>query len=196
MHRFNSDDVTLFISGQENFRYEIDPSYKANRKTQQRPEYLYDTKNYYIKYWGAVVSSEGNEADDAIGQAHTHEDTVVVSSDKDFFQLGGLIYNPVKDELYDIQNPEYFFWCQMLTGDHADNVPGVKNPAKAHHKNQPNFTDSTAKEFLAGRDKEDMKQMVQDIYFEQYGDDWFKHFDTNARLLFLRRPDKLSYEEL
>jgi len=193
MDKLNSNDITLFISGAGNFRYDIAPTYKANRKDQPKPEYLYDAKLYYVKYWDAAVS-DGVEADDAIGMAHDDE-TIVVSSDKDFFQLGGLIYNPVKDQMYEITNPWYFFYMQMLVGDDADNIEGVKNPEKSHHKVPPNFTEATAKRQIEGLDAEQCRLEVQSLYEDQYEDKWFEHYDLNAKLLFLKRADAQEYYE-
>lgn len=189
--RLESDDITLIMTGPDNFRYALSPSYKANRK--EKPFYLYDAKRYYEKYWGAVVSV-GCEADDVIGMAHG-EDSIVVSSDKDMYQLGGLIYNPVKDEMYDIENPWYFFYLQMLTGDKADNVQGVKNPEKAHFKDPPNFTEATAKDLLKEKTPMECKAQVVYMYYCQYGNDWPSKFETNAKLLFLKRADAQEYYE-
>lgn len=193
MDHFESTDITLFLSGSTNFRYEVSSLYKANRKPEARPTYLSDARNYYRKYWGAVVSVDC-EADDLIGLAH-NDDSIVVSTDKDMLQLGGLIYNPVKNELIEIDNPEFFFYLQMLTGDQADNIVGVRNPDKGHHKFPPNFSETTAKDWLVGKDKEEMKATVEDLYFAQYGDEWFQVYDTNARLLFLKRADAEEYYE-
>lgn len=195
MDRLASEDITLIISGDSNFRKEISPAYKANRDPNQRPQYLHDAKKYYVKYWDAVVS-EGCEADDVIGMAHD-EDSIVVSSDKDMMQLGGLIYNPVKNELYNIQNPWYFFYMQMLTGDKADNIEGIKNPDKAHHKVQPNFTEDTAREVLMGKDCVNSQATVEALYRTQYGKgNWITAYDMNARLLFLKRAAAQEYYEV
>jgi 5'-3' exonuclease len=189
------DDYTLIMSGSGNFRYAINPDYKANRKDSPRPRYLYDAKLYFRKYWNAVLS-EGCEADDVIGMEHDNENTIVVSSDKDFYQLGGLIYNPVKKEMVDIQNPWYFFYMQMLTGDAADNVEGVLNPDKLHHKVPPHFTETTAKELLAGKSASECKKIVLEMYEITHNDRWFAQFDINARLLFLKRSYADNYNQI
>lgn len=196
LDKMQSNDFTLIMSGSTNFRKEISSTYKANRKDQPKPQYLYDAKLYFRKYWNAVLS-EDCEADDVIGMAHDDE-SIVVSSDKDFFQLGGLIYNPIKDEMYDIQNPWYFFYVQMLTGDDADNIEGVLNPMKAHHKVPPNFTENTAKELLAGKSCEECRDLVQQMYDCTYEDQdagLFK-FEINARLLFLKRANAQDYYDV
>lgn len=194
MDRLGSDDITLMMSGSGNFRYQLSDKYKANRDPSQKPFYLHDARQYYVRYWDAVVS-EGCEADDVIGMAHD-EDSIVVSTDKDMYQLGGLIYNPVKDEMYDIENPWYFFYLQMLTGDKADNVDGVKNQEKAHYANPPNFTEATAGGLLVGKSCEECRDAVRWIYAAGYGEDWLSKYDTNARLLFLKRASAQEYYQV
>ena len=194
MDKLESTDLTLIMSGNNNFRYQISPTYKANRDPSQKPFYLHDAKQYYITYWDAVVS-EGMEADDVIGMAHD-EESIVVSTDKDMYQLGGLIYNPVKNEMYDIQNPWYFFYRQMLTGDKADNIEGVRNPEKAHHKDPPNFTEATAGELLAGKTKEECFDIVVNQYCRTFDIGWYQKFNVNARLLFLKRASAQEYHEV
>src|SRR5580765_2897944 len=85
MDRFDTTDITLFLSGSNNFRYKIYPLYKSNRKDSERPRYLYDARIYFLKYWNAVCA-EGCEADDLIAMNHD-EDSIIVSTDKDFNQL-------------------------------------------------------------------------------------------------------------
>lgn len=44
----------LAISGGSNFRKQIYPEYKQNRKDKPRPRYLYDSQQYLLKYWNAT----------------------------------------------------------------------------------------------------------------------------------------------
>jgi 5'-3' exonuclease len=54
-------------------------------------------------------------------------DAVIVSIDKDFKQVPGLLYNPTKDEWTEVSEEEglLFFYTQLLTGDRVDNIQGV-----------------------------------------------------------------------
>jgi 5'-3' exonuclease len=185
LDRFNYPEFELVISGSGNFRKKISSEYKSNRKPESRPKYLYEAKNYFIKYWNAVLT-EGIEADDYIASLHD-SCTIIVSNDKDYKQLGGKIYNPFKDELVEITKPEYWFFLQTLIGDSADCVSGLKNPDKLHHKNQPCYTEDTASKLLEDKSPEEMKEIVQEKYKTIYGDGWYERFDTNCRLLWLKR---------
>lgn len=179
IERFDCD-YKLFMSGSGNFRKEISPEYKANRKPESKPPYLYDTKQWFKKYWNAVESN-GCEADDLIAIEHD-SCSIVISSDKDFFQLGGKIYNPWKDEMYEITNPEYWFYYQLIVGDSADNV-----------KTLYGYGPKKAEKILANKTPEEMKIAVQNLYRENYNDEWYKRYDTTARLLYLRRKEKPEY---
>lgn len=188
--RLSPERSLLFLSSNHNFRYGIYAAYKANRDS-ERPVYLHDARKYFIKYWGAALQ-KGLEADDLIAMNH-NEETIAVTNDKDMMQLKGNLYNPFTNTLYYIDNPEFHFYKQMCTGDRIDNVPGIKNPAKLHYKNPPNFTEDTATELLKDLSKEEMRAKVQDLYFNQFGDDWYHIYERNAKLLFLKRSEDSEY---
>jgi 5'-3' exonuclease len=177
--RFNYE-YELIMSGFGNFRKQISSEYKANRKSESRPLYLWDTKQWFKKYWDAVEVN-GMEADDYIGINH-NDNTIIVSTDKDYNQLGGKRYNWVKDEMIEIDNPNYYFWYQMVVGDSSDNV-------KTLHGYGP----KKAEKLLSGKSDDEMKIVVQDLYKYYYKDDWFSRFDTTARLLFIRRTYTSEY---
>lgn len=181
MDRFG-DDMTLVLTGSNNFRYQISKAYKANRKPESRPTYLQDARNYFVKYWNAVVT-DGFEADDFIGMNHSGG-SVIVTSDKDMNQLGGNIYNPFRDELYFVDNPDFYFYYQMLVGDASDNISGIHG-----------IGDKKARKWLEGKDKESMRFIVKSLYQRTFGDAWQSTYDTNARLIFLLRDLKSQYYE-
>jgi 5'-3' exonuclease len=60
-----SDEFSIFLSGGNNFRYDIYPEYKANR-ADEKPRHLADLKQYLIEKYQAQVS-DGCEADDLLG---------------------------------------------------------------------------------------------------------------------------------
>ncbi len=128
-----ADTYRTFLSGGENFRYQIDSNYKANRKGKVNPRWREDLKTFLVQEWGAEVT-DGIEADDALGIYQT-PDTILCSIDKDLKQIPGKHYNFVKEEFFQIEPLEalQFFYKQLMIGDTADNIIGVRGigPKKA-----------------------------------------------------------------
>lgn len=133
---WKEDDQTLFFTGKRNFRKEIFPSYKANRKG-PKPEFLADVTKHAVDHWNTVVC-QGYEADDGICMAAYErglDNVVIVSADKDFRQIPCEIFStyslttvhPTEEEA------DYNFWKQALTGDSVDNIKGIPGigPKKA-----------------------------------------------------------------
>lgn len=94
-----------------------------------------------------LIEKEGFEADDIIATisrkaASDNFSTIIVSSDKDMYQLldGNRVkvYEPVEDELFDEEsfrkefgfNPPLIIDYLSLVGDSVDNVPGAKGIGK------------------------------------------------------------------
>ncbi|WP_264329465.1 MULTISPECIES: DNA polymerase I [unclassified Wolbachia] len=141
----HSDYLTIALdAGKKNFRHNLYPEYKANRVTP--PEDL--TPQFTILREAVEAFNlsyeeiEGYEADDIIAtlaaKYANHQDfkVVVVSSDKDLFQLLNhniLIFDPIKniyiDEKQVIEkfgvNSHKLLDLFSLTGDASDNIPGV-----------------------------------------------------------------------
>lgn len=135
----------LYLSGPSgtNFRFQVDPQYKANRPT-TKPRYYKEAREYMTAYWGAIVAH--GEADDTLARelwleylkAKDEADyfgddvklcatNVLVSVDKDLNLVPGWHYNPRKEERYWVTPEEgmRFFFKQMIMGDTVDNIKGV-----------------------------------------------------------------------
>lgn len=181
-----SNQHSTFISGPDNFRYAIDPLYKANRKDKVRPEWLQDIREHLVVRWGAHVS-DGIEADDDLGIAQTDE-TVICSIDKDLLQIPGRHYNFVSgthcivDELGGWMN----FYTQLVMGDRADNIPGYDGKMR---QAVPNFLRHVIDDLDKCEADLDMYSRVYDLYEnEGLGVDRFK---MNCELLYiLREPEQ------
>ena len=170
------DSWQLFLTGKNNFRYDIATTavYKGNRIA-PKPEHLPALRKHMIEEWGACVS-DGHEADDDVAIAGTEygDDGIMVSLDKDIDQVAGWHYNFVKKTGYYVSEAEGLFklYCQILTGDTADNIIGIKGvgPVKASKI----LEDST--------DEYDMYCRCVEAY-----DGNEDRVIENARLLYLRR---------
>ena len=142
---FHSDYIVFALdSGGKTFRNDIDPNYKANRS--EAPKELKEQLPICIemieKMGLCSLRVEGYEADDIIAsfiKNNPQDDLLikVVTHDKDLYQLINdrvSIYSPAKKELYDKDGcyekygvyPEQVRDFLALTGDSADNIPGVK----------------------------------------------------------------------
>lgn len=127
-----------------NWRKELYPEYKAHR-AKGREESDIDYEEFYIAtnkfieeireiFPYKVLGVKGAEADDIIATIakNTKEQTLVISSDKDFKQLLLLphveLYDPIKLTMIKMSKNELDKWMvqHILLGDHADNVPNVK----------------------------------------------------------------------
>lgn len=125
IHTTGADNYQCFLSGKGNFRYDVYPDYKANRKDTIDPRFRKDCKDFLVSEWHAIYS-EGCEADDLLGIAQT-EDSVIASIDKDLLMIPGQHYNWVKDEQQFVDGIDGIkhLYKQMLIGDKADNIFGV-----------------------------------------------------------------------
>lgn len=172
VEELNATTFQGFLSGSSNFRYNIFPEYKANRRNTPKPRHLEGCRQYLIEKYNAVVS-EGCEADDLMGVAQcaqtAKEPTIIVSLDKDMLQVPGWHYSwhieggtPDKrwvkeaklQEITPVEGARHFY-TQMLTGDSTDGIKGCSGVGKvgaARMLSSPELTE------------EDMFNIVRDAY--------------------------------
>lgn len=134
------EDYELYLTGKGNYRLLLYPQYKGNRDGRDQPIHKQAVTDHAIARWDAVVV-DGMEADDMLCIRATELDyndweTTVVSEDKDMLTFPGNKYSPKKDlwQFVDPYDADLNFYCQMLTGDSSDNIPGVRGigPKKAY----------------------------------------------------------------
>lgn len=111
-----------------NFRKEVYPQYKSNRKgVSKKPPYYWELVSWCRDHY-ASLSFDGLEGDDVMGifQTRGNNDTVIVSSDKDMRTVPGKLYNHKKKEFSEVTlNEANWFWMyQTLTGDSTDGYGG------------------------------------------------------------------------
>ena len=162
-----ADAYTCYLTapGRGNFRFDIFPEYKANRKDTPKPVHFDAIREFLItKYEAEVI--EGQEADDSISIAHCKmnplgfdpeiRNSIIASIDKDFNNVPGWHYNFVKDEIYYVTETEALrnFYLQILTGDTADGIPRISK----------GWREKKTKALLMGTEEE--KEMYQIVLKE------------------------------
>lgn len=130
MEKLKATDLVICLSDElNNFRKEVDPSYKTNRSGTVRPTHLYDMKDWLAEKYPSKIMQR-LEADDVMGimstEPHTGE-RIIVSEDKDMQTIPGLLFNPRKDKkvrTITLEQADRFLYWQTLVGDATDGYPG------------------------------------------------------------------------
>lgn len=185
----------FFLTGCDkvpNFRDIISNEYKANRDPAHKPMHLAALRQELIDNHSTVIT-QGAETDDYLAQAAKDAYLkfpdmlpVIVSLDKDLLTVPGVHYNFKSKEIKLIENEEgtYNFFIQMLVGDTADNIRGIKGmgPKKSE-------------KLLKGHTLEEMRQKVWQTYQTEFGEDAKHMWNLNCQLLWIWRkvPDECPY---
>ncbi len=164
LHDTGSQVAEVFLTGSNNFRNDINPAYKANRKDKPKPRWLEQVREHLVLGWNSRVS-DGNEADDEMGisQCSTTDDTVICTIDKDLLQIPGQHFNFVTG-VHRIISPHeglQNFYFQMIMGDVSDNIFGFDGKARTK---VPKFLEPTIAELLACETERDMWEFVWSLY--------------------------------
>ena len=169
----------VVMSGEDNFRIGVATiqKYKGNRVGTEKPIHWQMLRDWLIDKCYTTVSVN-EEADDVISRACWRGCTIA-TIDKDLDNTPGPHYNFVKKELYHVSAPQAMnhFYTQMLTGDKADNIPGIKGigPKKA------------AKILAGCTTPFEHEGAISPMYMATYGEDWHKAMTEVGQLLWMRR---------
>lgn len=177
-----ASESVIYLSGSNNFRKKLFPSYKAHRK-QPKPKHFQALRNYLIKVEQAEVA-EGQEADDLLGINQT-QDTIICSLDKDLLMVEGWHYNWRRDESVEVTKAEglHNFYRQLITGDSTDNIPG-----------QYGIGPKKANDILAGCETEGQYNKVVFDSYKNYFEyctevEVLNHINIIGQLLYIRRKE-------
>lgn len=174
-------EYKAYLTGKGNFRHDVAKDYKANRPA-EKPPLLNMLREYVLDNYNTTMT-EGEEADDAIAIKATelYPKAVIVSIDKDFMQVPGTIYNPMRDEWYEVDEfgGLLSFYKQLLVGDRVDNIQGIWKVGP-----------SKAAKILEGATTElELWQRCLEAYEGDYD-----RAVMNGRLLWLRRKENQLWE--
>ena len=178
------DSFQLYLTGSNNFRYDIYPEYKANRVGMARPVHLQAMREYLITDWKSAIT-DGIEADDAVGiAAYATEDEVLLAHiDKDLDLFAGKHFNYNKEEFYEVGHiqAQANFYMQLIQGDKGDNIPGYDGKMRPK---LPQFLYPVRDQLYECGCQEEMFDIVLGYYQESV-----EKMDLSARLLWLQRKE-------
>lgn len=188
------EDAYVFVKGKDNFRFNVDIDYKANRRKMVDPEIQDRVEELYAFAQSEFISADGGEADDycsiyAYQALEEGRRPVVAHIDKDLNMIPGWHWNFKKKNLYYTSPQDSFVFMsrQLLTGDAADNIPGLKGVG-----------DVTAGQFLQNKFLHEMKDRILEKWRTHttggkiQWPNWEDRFFKSANCLILRE----SLEEL
>lgn len=185
-----------------NFRYEVATikPYKGTRKN-PKPFHFYNILWYLMTEHLYIISDNGLEADDEMALYQTLMtkrglESVICSRDKDLRMVEGWHYSwecgkqhsvgPTQTDrigwLEKKDNGDVlgyglsFFFYQMIVGDSADNIAGLKGKGKAYAWNLLNEL----------KTEEEMLEAVKNVYKETLGKESKDHFMENMKLLWMQ----------
>ncbi len=189
------DTLYYYTNCKNNFRKQIEPNYKANRKGNK---WVSKLRKYLIEYMPNSFSSDEYEADDLIyfqSQNMDIEDYIICSIDKDLKQIVGLHFDyyqlKIKDENGEYildpfgkelkkrkgflevtqEQAENLIFEMMLVGDVSDNIKGIYGIGKVK-----------AAKLLLNRSKWGKFRAVCEEYRKE-SSEWKTRIKVNAKLL-------------
>lgn len=116
--------VVTCLSGDNLYRKDVAPYYKANRKGTRKPMLLNFAKKYLSDNYNGKVEDR-LEADDLLGiMGSADKNTVIWSTDKDLLTIPA--YHLIEGKVVEVDKDEadFNFLYQTLVGDSTDNYKG------------------------------------------------------------------------
>ena len=123
-----SKDILICFSDKNNFRKQLDTSYKSYRKAIRKPVCYSELKQWISDNY-KTQSYFNLEGDDVLGLLATGEykdNSVIVSGDKDMRTISGWHCFIIDDSIEYVEplKADYNFCTQVLTGDQSDGYKG------------------------------------------------------------------------
>lgn len=180
------DEFVICLTDKDNFRKDVLPSYKSNRKETRKPMCLPAIREWLVKEHDAIIWPK-LEADDVLGILATKpkreatDNVIVFSRDKDLKSVPcQYTKNGIEVETITKQEADYNFLKQSLMGDMTDGYTGIKGVGEVKAKKiLGDVSDFTLEEGIskvkeaytkAGYDEHDMLQQINVARILRHGD--------------------------
>ena len=179
------DDVVFAFSGSTNYRKDVDPTYKSNRKETRKPMGYRPFVEWLCSEYESVTYPN-IEGDDVLGLMSA-DGYILVSEDKDLKTIPSVHWDLKKKEYveYSLADANRYWMTQTLTGDPTDGYKGC-----------PRIGAKTAEKMLKDFNMVDDLKEVWDLVvatFEKAGmdeDDALR----NARMARILRPNEYDFD--
>ncbi|API58478.1 hypothetical protein BSL82_03475 [Tardibacter chloracetimidivorans] len=193
-----SKDIVIILSGSKNYRYDLDPTYKSNRKGVRKPLGFKALKDWLYEEYGPerVKANDMLEADDYMGILATDpqrgKGRCIVSEDKDMQTIPCSLWrNGEMLEITEAQADRYWM-LQTLTGDSADGYKGCPGigavKAEAILSKPGSMWENVRQAFLkAGTDEEHAVLQARLARILRFGD-----WDSERKQVRLWTPSQTS----
>ena len=213
--RFNEKygELVICCDSKHYWRRDYFPNYKANRKKDRASsghdwDFIFTSLNdvrdeikEHFPY--KVLEVYGAEADDIIATLVKYEksdDTIIISSDKDFIQLHShkvKQYSPVSKKLVNGTTPQHYLREHIIKGDRSDGVPNVLSPDDTftESKRQKPIRKTMLITLTEAMEKWEPKDLFQLAKCNR--DTWMRNWQRNETLIDLSKiPDDIRNDIL
>lgn len=118
-------EIKMCLTDTDNFRKDILPEYKGNRKGSRRPVCFNPMREWIAKTYPTTMEPR-LEADDCIGLSLT-DDCIIISGDKDMRCLPAPFFDFLRNEYFETtpEEADYWHYYQTILGDTADHYKGA-----------------------------------------------------------------------
>ena len=192
-------ELVICCDSKHYWRRDYFPNYKANRKKDRASsgydwDFIFTTLNSvrdeikeHFPY--KVLEVYGAEADDIIAtlvKSEKDDDTIIISSDKDFIQLHShkvKQYSPVSKKLVNGTPPQEYLREHIIKGDRSDGVPNVLSPDDTFvaEKRQKPMRKTMLMTLTEAMDKWEPKDLFQLAKCNR--DTWVRNWQRNETLI-------------
>ena len=212
--RFNEKygELVICCDSKHYWRRDYFPNYKANRKKDRASsghdwDFIFTSLNdvrdeikEHFPY--KVLEVYGAEADDIIATLVKSEkdDTIIISSDKDFIQLHShkvKQYSPVSKKFVNGTAPHEYLREHIIKGDRSDGVPNVLSPDDTftESKRQKPIRKTMLVTLTEAMNRWEPKDLFQLAKCNR--DTWVRNWQRNETLIDLNKiPDDIRNEIL
>jgi 5'-3' exonuclease len=196
--KFGKDygDIIICCDGESTWRHDVFPYYKSSRKKDRDDSYMDWDKLYSIiddvkedlkdHFPYKLLELNNCEADDVIAilSQNAVEETLIVSSDHDYFQLHGYDkisqYCPRKKQMINVDDAEKALATFCVKGDRGDGIPNIRSDSDT-------FT-------IKGKRQKTISAKMLESYLEEIPEDLQENWERNRQLIdFDCIPDNVKF---